>query len=174
VQNHPFVLKSVLLDVWQELPQAIREKISFHTFTYNAIDAEKFESTSFAKDLPLMREGKMGYRAFLRFLAGCDGVINLTAGSILGRISFLAAALGRPGIFSDNSTLNVRLYPNSTVAMLDTVRLRELIGAMLHGLENVANHDRLMPSAAAAAEVGDFATNRRRLREIVSETMSSS
>src|SRR5271165_7306192 len=35
VLNHPFVLKGVLLDVWHELPSALREKITFHTFIYN-------------------------------------------------------------------------------------------------------------------------------------------
>ena len=168
VQNHPFVLKSVLLDVWEELPQTVREKISFHTFTYNSTDAEKYESSEFAKGLPFVREGKMGYRAFLRFLAGCDGVINLTAGSILGRITFLAAALGRPGIFSDNSGLNVRLYPGSTVAMFDTVRLRELAGALLSRVADGKTDNRLLPSAAAATQVGDFAANRARLRQILS------
>ncbi|MGA8428587.1 MAG: hypothetical protein WB729_02110 [Candidatus Sulfotelmatobacter sp.] len=166
VQNHPFVLKSVLLDVFQELPAELREKISFHTFIYNPTDAEKYESSEFAKELPCVREGKMGYRAFVRFLAGCDGVINLTAGNILGRITFLSAALGRPGIFSDNSQLNAELYPGSTVAMFDTVRLRELVGLMLRGLGGAAQ-SRLMPSVEVAAEVGDFATNRARLREIV-------
>jgi hypothetical protein len=167
VQNHPFVLKGVLLDVWQDLPRALREKISFHTFTYNSTDAEKYESSEFARGLPFVREGKMGYRAFLQFLAGCDGVINLTTGSILGRITFLAAALGRPGIFSDNSGLNVRLYPGSTVALFDTVRLRELAHALLRGVADSKIDDRLLPSAATAAQIGDFAANRARLREIV-------
>src|SRR5271167_3791480 len=45
VQNHPFVLKGVLLDVWQELPAALREKISFHTFIYNSTDVEKYKSS---------------------------------------------------------------------------------------------------------------------------------
>jgi hypothetical protein len=94
-------------------------------------------------------------------------VINLTSGSILGRITFLAAALGRPGIFSDNSRLNVRLYPGSTVAMFDTVRLRELIGAMLRGMADGRVDQRLLPSAAAAAEIGDFAANQACLREVV-------
>jgi hypothetical protein len=167
VQNHPFVLKGVLLDVWQELPGVLREKISFHTFTYNSTDVEKYESSEFAKGLPFVLESKRGYRSFLRFLGECDGVINLTAGSILGRITFLAAALGRPGIFSDNSRLNVLLYPGSTLAMFDTVRLRELVGAMLHGLADGETDERLLPSAAAAAEVGDFTANQARLREVV-------
>src|SRR3984957_19115752 len=165
VHNHPFVLKSVLLDVWQELPGGLREKISFHTFIYNASDVEKYRASEFARGLPFVLEGKLGYRAFVRFLMGCDGVINLTAGSILGRITFLAAALGRPGIFSDNGGLNSLLYPKSTVAMFDTVRLRELVAAMLRGLEGDVD-TRLMPSEAVE-EVGDFAANRTRLREIV-------
>jgi hypothetical protein len=172
VQNHPFILKSVLLDVWQELPAPLRENISFHTFIYDPVDVQRYDSSDFARGLPFVREGKLGYRAFVRFLAGCDGVINLTAGSVLGRITFLSAALGRPGIFSDNSQLNKRLYPGSTVAMFDTVRLRELVRAMLHGLEGDKFDERLLPSAAMAGEVGDFAANRARLRGIVSESIS--
>jgi hypothetical protein len=171
VHNHPFVLKSILLDVWQELPSALREKISFHTFIYNASDVEKYHASEFAKGLPFVLEGKLGYRAFVRFLAGCDGVINLTAGSILGRITFLSAALGRPGIFSDNGGLNVRLYPGSTVAMFDTVRLRELVGAMLRGLGDGRSDGRLMPSGVEA-EIGDFAESRARLRGIVEADIS--
>jgi len=169
VQNHPFVLKSVLLDVWQELPSALRENVSFHTFTYNSTDLERYKSSDFAKGLPFVLEGRRGYRSFVRFVGECDGVINLTTGSILGRITFLAAALGRPGIFSDNSQLNARLYPGSVVAMFDTVRLRELVRAMLLGLDSttIVTHQRLLPSPSAAAEVGDFAANRLRLSEIL-------
>jgi hypothetical protein len=166
VQNHPFVLKAVLLDVWQDLPSALREKITFHTFIYNPTDIEKYKSSEFAKGLPFVLESKRGYRSFVRFLGECDGVINLTAGSILGRITFLSAALGRPGIFSDNSPLNVRLHPGSTVTMFDTVRLRELAGVMLRGLGGPTD-SRLLPSAAAAAEIGDFQTNRARLRSLL-------
>ena len=150
----------------------MREKITFHTFTYNSTDAEKYKSSEFAKGLPFVLEGKRGYRSFLRFLRECDGVINLTAGSILGRITFLAAALGRPGIFSDNAQLNARLYPGSSVAMFDTVRLRQLVRAMLCGLDtaglsNGSIDERLLPSASVAAEVGGFDANQARLREIL-------
>jgi len=167
VQNHPFVLKGVLFDVWQELPSALREKLTFHTFIYNATDIEKYKSSEFAKGLPFVLESKRGYRSFARFLGECDGIINLTAGSILGRITFLAAALGRPGIFSDNSQLNARLYPGSGVAMFDTARLRELAGAMLRGLADGSTDARLLPSTSAAAEIGDFPANSARLREIL-------
>jgi len=166
-QNHPFVLKGVLLDVWQELPSALREKLNFHTVVYNSTDVERYHSTGFADGLPFVLDGKRGYRAFVRFLAGCDGVINLTSGSILGRVTFLSAALNRPGIFTDNSQLNTRLYPGSTVAMFDTVRLRELVRAMLFGLANGTTDERLLPSAAAAGEIGDYQANQARLRQIL-------
>jgi hypothetical protein len=172
VQNHPFVLKSVLLDVWQELPVTLREKITFHTFIYNSTDAEKYESSEFAKGLPFVLEGKRGYRPFVRFVAGCEGVINLTAGSILGRITFLSAALDRPGIFSDNSQLNKQLYPRSTVAMFDTVRLRELVRAMLLGLANGTTDERLLPSSSTAAGIGDFQANQARLRKIIDSALA--
>jgi hypothetical protein len=165
VLNHPFVLKGVLLDVWAELPAALRERITFHTFVYNSIDREKYHSSGFAEGLPFVLEGKRGYRSFVRFLGECDGVINLTAGSILGRVTFLAAALSRPGIFSDNSRLNARLYPNSCIEIFDTVRLRELMRAMLTGLEGSIDA-RLLPSETAVGEVGDFARNRERLRKV--------
>ncbi len=167
VQNHPFVLKAILLDLWQELPSSFRDKISFHTFIYNFTDIELYSSTEFAKGLPFVLEGKRGYRSFVRFLAECDGVINLTAGSILGRITFLSAALGRPGIFSDNSELNGHLYPNSGVAMFDTVCLRSLVSAMLNGLRTGQMDARLHPSASAAAGIGNFVANQKRLQEIV-------
>jgi hypothetical protein len=172
VQNHPFVLKSVLLDVWQELPSALRDRISFHTFIYDPADLEIYRSSEFAEGLPFVVEGKRNYRSFVRFMAGCDGIINLTAGSILGRITFLAAALGRPGIFSDNSPLNCRLYPGSIVTMFDTVRLRELARALLNRVadDQVSGGEidgRLLPSLSYAAEIGDFAANRAWLQKIV-------
>lgn len=168
VQNHPFVLKGVLQDVWQELPREARERLTFHTVIYDAADRARYRSSGFADGLPFVLEGKRGYRAFVRFLAECDGVINLTAGSILGRITFLAAALGRPGIFSDNSRLNARLYPNSCVAMFDTVRLRELLRAMLMGVANNTADERLLPSESAAREIGDYDANCARLRGMLS------
>jgi len=50
--------------------------------------------------------------------------------------------------------------------MFDTVRLRELSGAMLRGLDSGSTDPRLLPSASAAAEIGNFAANSARLREI--------
>ena len=171
VQNHPFVLKGVLLDLWPELPAGLRDSLSFHTVVYHPTDLERYHASGFAAGLPFVLDGKRGYRAFVRFLAECDGIINLTAGSILGRITFLAAALSRPGIFSDNSRLNQQLYPGSCVAQFDTVRLRELLRAMLLGLATGESDPRLLPSASATAEAGDFAANQARLRELAAEAL---
>jgi len=167
VQNHPFLLKGVLLDLWPELPAELRARLRFHTFIYNDRDRELYRSTGFADGLPMVLDRKLGYRAFVRFLASCDGIVNLTAGSILGRVTFLAAATARPGIFSDNSQLNTHLYPGSCVTMFDTVRLRQLLHAMLSGLVTGTADPQLLPSSTAAAEIGDFAANCARLRELL-------
>ncbi len=167
VQNHPFVLKSVLLDLWPELPAAFRERLRFHTVVYHPKDRELYRTTGFADGLPFVLDSKRGYRAFVRFLAECDGIVNLTAGSILGRVTFLAAALGLPGIFSDNSQLNQRLYPTSCVALLDTVRLRGLLRGMLLSIAAGAADPNLLPSESATREVGDYAANCERLRAML-------
>jgi hypothetical protein len=56
--------------------------------------------------------------------------------------------------------------------MFDTVRLRQLVRAMLCGLDtaglsNGSIDERLLPSASVAAEVGGFDANQARLREIL-------
>jgi len=167
VQNHPFVIKGVLLDLWQELPTGLREHLTFHTVVYHPRDRKLYKASAFGEGLPFVLEGKRGYRAFVRFLAECDGIVNLTAGSILGRVTFLAAALGRPGIFGDNSQLNAQLYPNSCVAMFDTVRLRDLLRSMLMGIADSRADERLLPCEEAAREIGDFAANQARLRSLL-------
>ena len=134
VQNHPFVLKGGAAGrlAGTACPRCARRLLFILSCTTRPISRNTSHPNS-PKDCRLYWRGKRGYRSFLRFLGECDGVINLTSGSILGRDYFLAAALGRPGIFSNNSPLNARLYPGSGVAMFDTVRLRELVGAMFTG-----------------------------------------
>ena len=48
------------MDVWQELPVALGDKISFHTFIYNSTDIEKYKSSEFAAGLPFVLEAKLG------------------------------------------------------------------------------------------------------------------
>jgi hypothetical protein len=166
-QNYPFILKSILLDVWEELPNSLRKEITFHTFVYTPGDLEAYRSSNFSAGLPFVLETKRGYRAFLEFLGQCQGVINLTAGAILGRITFAAAALNRPGIFSDNIECNRRLYPRSSVSLFDTVRLRELVRVLLVGLESREVDERLLADHATAVEMGDLHRNKARLYEIL-------
>jgi hypothetical protein len=166
-QNHPFVLKAILQDLWQKLPPGARERFTFHTFAYSDADRDLFSSSGFAEGLPFVLEPRRSYRSFVRFLGECAGIVNLTAGSIMGRITFLSAAVGLPGIFSDNAQYNLRLYPGSGVALLDTGRLRELLDALLSGLSRGSVDARLRCSGEAVQAMGDFAANSRRLRELV-------
>jgi hypothetical protein len=52
VQNHPFVIKGVLLDLWQELPAALRQRLTFHTFIYNSEDRARYQASGFADGCP--------------------------------------------------------------------------------------------------------------------------
>ena len=56
--------------------------------------------------------------------------------------------------------------------MFDTVRLRKLLRAMLLKLDGPSPEERLLPSEAAVAEIGDFAANQARLRQILAEQLS--
>ncbi|MGA3106293.1 MAG: hypothetical protein ABSD53_17570 [Terriglobales bacterium] len=165
-QNHPFVLKSVLLDVWDTLPSAVRDRLCFHTCVYTEQDRQQYYSSGFADGLPFVLEPRRSYRSFLRFLGQCQGVVNLTTGSILGRVTFLSAALGCAGIFSKNSEFNRRIYSDACVDLFDIVRLRELLDRMFSGIAKGVTDNTLLPSCEALAEVGDFRENQRRLRVI--------
>ena len=106
-------------------------------------------------------ESKRRFPSFLRFLASCDGVVNLTASHVLGRITFLAAALDKPGVFTSNAELNTRLYPGSTVPMLAPAPLRDALTGLLAGLVRRDLPARFMPDSAAARTTGDFGANAR-------------
>jgi hypothetical protein len=165
-QNYPFILKSILLDVWEELPDSLRKQITFHTFVYTPGDLEVYRSSNFSAGLPFVLETKHGYRSFLKFLGQCQGVINLTAGAILGRITFAAAALNRPGIFTDNAECNRRLYPRSSVSLFDTLRLRDLVRELLLGLESGRVSGRLLADHTTVQEMGDLPGNKARLQRV--------
>ena len=64
VQNHPFVLKGVLLDVWQELPDALREELTFHTFVYNSTDLRAIQVVRLCRRAAL-RAGRQTRLSFL-------------------------------------------------------------------------------------------------------------
>jgi len=170
-QNSPFLLKSIVQDVWSELPKDVQASITLHTFTYSSEDHIKCNSSGFLKGLPLKVEPKMRYISFLKFLGESDAVVNLTAGSILGRITFLSAALGKPGIFSSNSELNQKLYPSSTVSLLDTDKVHDLLRKLLLGVVGLEAPS-LLPSMKSAAEIGNFERNAVRMQAILKGTQS--
>jgi hypothetical protein len=165
--NFPFVLKAALLDAMQALPPAARTRISFHTFAYADEDRAAFTASGFADGLPVTLERKRHFRSFVRFVDGCDAVVNLTASSILGRVTFLAAALDKPGLFSPNSAINRELYPHATVPLLDPGQLRCRLTELLRTLATDGPAERFMPDAAAARRLGDFEANARRFASLL-------
>ncbi len=167
-QNFPFVLKAALLNVWDELPQEFRKRVTFHSFVYNQ-DVEQFHATGFAEGLPIRLEPKKQYCSFVRFVGGCDAVINILFGNVLGRITFLAAALGKPGIFSGECELNRALYPGTTISLLNSKLLTQMLRALLSGLASGAVDTCFLPSAEAVARIGDFEANSRELQQMVKE-----
>ncbi len=166
-QNHPFVLKGVLMEAWNDLPDAIKGKVTFHTFVYAKEDKEKYWSSGFPEGLPMHLEEKMGYVSFVRFVAGCAGVVNLTMGNILGRVTFLSAALDKPGIFSDNTGINRNLYPDSVVSPFDTERLRDLLGRLFAGLADGSPDGQLLPSGKSVVEIGNFPANSESMNKLL-------
>jgi hypothetical protein len=164
-QNEPFVVKAVLQELMRADPAGPR--LDLRTFVYTRQDRERFREAGYAADFPIRLERKMGYRAFVRLVAGCDAVVNLTGGNVLGRITYLAAALGKPGVFSENAELNHALYGQALAAPGDAERLRELLGELLSGLRRGSAAPRFLPDSAVAARVGDFHENSRRFREIL-------
>jgi hypothetical protein len=169
-QNYPLVLKAALLDAIASAPAADRERLRFHTFVYEDHDRDAFENTRFADGLSIVLEARRPYGPFVRFLASCDAVVNLTASSVLGRVTFLAAALGKPGLFSANAHLNTELYPSATVPLLQPGLLRDALSGLIGGLLAGEAPAPFMPDEAAARRIGDFAANAAIFRRIVFES----
>lgn len=165
--NFPFVLKAALVDAVQALPPAARARVSFHTFAYAAEDRDAFVRSGFGDGLAITLERKRHFRSFVRFLDGCDAVVNLTASSILGRVTFLAAALEKPGLFTPNATINRELYPHATVPLLDPWQLRCALMELLRSLADGPVPARFLPDVDAARRLGDFDANARRFAELL-------
>lgn len=167
VEEYPWVLRALVMDALAEMERAERERFRFYTVVYTAQDREAFQRTGYGEGWSLRLERKRGYASFVRFLGRCDGVINLTSAGILGRVTFLAAALDRPGVFSDNAELNRTLYPASNLPLLDTQGLRAAIGGLLRGLAAGRVAPAFLPDRAVAQRVGDYPANAERLRSLL-------
>ena len=167
VEEYPFVHHAILRDALAALPPASRNRLSFHTFTYTDADRELFRSTGYAAGLPVRLERKRGFPGFVRLVSRCDAVVNLTSGTVLGRITFIAGALRRPGVFSENAELNRALYPYSTTGVLGAERLRDLLEGLVRGAASGDVEDRFYPDGMAVEATGDREANALRFRELV-------
>jgi hypothetical protein len=168
-RNYPFVLKAALADALAPLSAEERQRFSFHSFVYSDEDREAFARSGFAEGLQVTLEPQRLYAPFVRFLASCDAVVNLTASHVLGRITFLAAALDRPGVFTSNAEINERLYPRSTVALLAPTALCEGLTSLLSGLVTRDVPPRFMPDSDATRRTGDFSANACTFARLFSE-----
>ena len=166
-ENYPFVLKAALVGALASLTPAEQQRFSFHAFMYTDQDRDAFTASGFAEGLRVTVEPQRLFAAFVRFLATCDGVVNLTSSSVLGRITFLAAALDKPGLFTANSEINTRLYPGSIVPLLAPAPLRDALTALLRGLVRGDVPAGFMPDSAATRAAGDFKIGRASCRERV-------
>src|SRR6185436_7082470 len=99
---------------------------------------------------------------------------NLTSSSVLGRITFLAAALDKPGLFTANSEINTRLYPGSVVPLLAPAPLRDALTALLRGLVEGNVPARFMPDSTATRAAGDFSANAARFAGLFAELAAGS
>ena len=168
-QNYPFVIKSILMDILNKLPNESRGKITFHTYIYTAGDKKQFKSLDFSKDFPIKLRQKQSYRSFLNFINSCDAIINFTVGTILGRVTFISAALNKPGLFSNNSDVNTRLYPTSSISILNVEELRNKLASLLLGLSTNKIKKEFFPSKSEIARLGDFKKNSEKVRVLLEQ-----
>ena len=171
--NYPFLLKSALLRVWNDLPMDVRQRVTFHSFIYHPDDEASFHNTGFSEGLPIVLERNKSYSRFIRFIAECDAVVNVLYGNVLGRITFLAGALDRPGVFGDTSEINRKLYPTATVPLLSPGRLEKALRDLFSSLIQNTPDCRFLPCHAAVREVGDFPMNASRFRSIIEDAQET-
>lgn len=171
--HHPLRLRAMLKDLLRDIPEADRDRFTFHSFAYSREDRRQFHGSGYAEGFAARLQRKRGFAGFIQFVRSCDAVVNLTSGSILGRITFLSAALDRPGVFSANAELNAQLYPTSTVDTRDEAHLRSLIRELLTGLVQGRPGSRFLPDLRVVERVGDFEANATRVRAILESASST-
>lgn len=167
--SDPFVLKSILGGLLAGMPARVRERFAFFTFVYTDEDRRRYHTSGLDRVINIRIARKRGFTSFVRFVSNCDAVVNLTAGAILGRITFIAAALERPGLFSDNAQLSRVLYPSSTADIQDIAGVRDMLAMLLEGLASGNVRSDFLPSKPATTRVGDFAANAAQIRKLVDE-----
>jgi hypothetical protein len=164
-QNDPHFLADCVADALALMPPADRQCFQFFGMVYTREDEQAWRRSNFGKQFGAILAPKRFYPRFLRFLGSCDAVLTLPRFRVLGRIAFLAAALGKPGIFTSNVELHRRLYPGSLVTHATDENLRGLVRELLSGLAGQDSLARFLPDNAATRKIGDFASNASWLRE---------
>jgi hypothetical protein len=157
--NNPQFLEECVAGALAELSIADRKRFQFFGMVYTRQDEQAWRGSGFGKKIGVALEPKKLYHRFVRFVGSCDAVINLPRFGVLGRIAFLCAALGKPGIFTDNVALHRRLYPHNLVTSCSDERLGELMKELLFGFLREESLTSFQPDEQAARLVGDFERN---------------
>lgn len=165
--NDPHLLEDWAAEALAGMRPATRRRFQFFGMVYSREDRLAWKQSGFGRRIGAVPVAKKLYPPFLRFLGSCDAVLTLPRFSVLGRIAFLAAALGKPGIFTSNVELHQRLYPHSLVEGAADPQLRHRVRELLQGLAGEGSLEAFRPQDAAAREIGDAAANAARLLHIL-------
>jgi len=163
----PFLIKDLLIKAIKSLDEKVSKKIILHSFTYSTADKQEFVRSNFDQDFPIKLQKKTSFKKFILLLNQFDIVINFTSKGILGRITFLSAALKKPGIFSDNNELNLKLYPHSCISNNDHSKIIMAIKELLENIatDNISNQ--FLPDSKAVSHLGDFSRNSIEFRKLL-------
>ena len=162
MQNHPSCSRACCSTCGRTLPEALRQSADVHTFIYNPKDRGALSRDGLCRGLPFVLQRKLGYRAFVRFIAGCDGVVATSPRAAFWDAARFFRRRSDVQEFSATTASSARgSIPGSQVAMFDTVRLRELLRRDAFRHRRRRGRSRLLPSSAAAAEVWRFHRQQR-------------
>ena len=170
--NEPHLLEDWVAEALDRLTGAERRRFQFFGMVYTREDKLAWQNSGFGRRTGAVLVPRKFYPGFLRFLGSCDAVLTLPRFGVLGRIAFLAAALGKPGIFTSNVELHRRLYPGSLVRDSADENLRLLVRELLAGLAGRNSLEQFRPDDAAAREIGDFEANAAWLRKLLQSGVS--
>ena len=165
--NDPARLERCVVEALATLSGADRTRFDFHGFVYTTRDARLWRETGFGRAVNITLERTRGYKPFIRFMASCDAVISLAAVTALGRNTFMAAALGKPGIFSRRAALGRKLYPAALVESPDDAALPGMLAALFADLAAGEIGKSFLPDDAAARAVGDYCKNAEAMRRLL-------
>jgi len=165
--NQPEHLAQALRAAVEEISAAERAQLVFHAFVYTPQDRRLWAETDFGRQLNIRLARARSYPAFIRFVAGCDAVINLSAVQVLGRNTFISAALRKPGIFSANVALNRTLYPGALLSGPGDEALFEKARSLIRGLLEDKVDGCFFPDDESARAIGDYHGNAETVRRLL-------